>query len=611
MKNFFNDVLNEVELRYGDKVTLTDSKELSIFREVLLEYEKGILGRNIEKAKRRLARVKPKADVVDDVVEVVDLMKQIYSDVELYSNSKDSLLLIEEGYRKGAIYNAPGNIGSAFNETLSNEGVMILNHHELTLNQLALVLYYRTVNSELGKQQKDTPRMGIEIPNEIPRVTQNLYISSYLAAKSSMAKFNRSCVGTKKLQDTLGFEMESRTVFGGSVGDLETLTENIISAHNCYIYDNDLDKIVSIPRLQMMKWAKSAGSGKNSGDTVVLVTDVDGNILYDGWSDKKTLDDIQSNGTLNDDFTKMLSRVSKLFESSMIDNSQLKLANEIITRYQSNVAIKEEEYKNAALGEARYIQLLSNQQKNIIALWMDMQESWYRKNGTENHIHTARTKDGFENETNRKYLEYLITDGVTKSANRAKVVNRIALMERAWLSRNKQVIPDTLDTKGIVSITRNAVMDIHSEVLSKLNTIPVNKNPLGKLLSFYDTIDFLHINKIEVPSSPTDYIQFLKRNTNLIMQGISITPDVIKTSLGMTDIQNYINDFKFDSVERIMYDNKNKYVTGKVIQYYTISPTGERKNIANKTYRSKQGFAGKTSNTIKWSSDIQKLFKNY
>ena len=54
----------------------------------------------------------------------------------------------------------------------------------------------------------------------------------------------------------------------------------------------------------MLEWIESGGGGENAADTAVISVDKDGNLLYDGWSDKKAFSDIQGNSTLNDDYTK-------------------------------------------------------------------------------------------------------------------------------------------------------------------------------------------------------------------------------------------------------------------------------------------------------------------
>lgn len=613
MKTFFNDVLNELEKRYSGTLTLDTIEEKELLKSILLDFESGILGTKFNLAQKRSARKKPTV-ILEQEETPVDLLQKYYSKQKLHLDSKDAQQLIELGFRKGATYNAPGNAGGAFNETISNEGVILIDKFDLSLKDLALVLYYRTLNTELGKQQKEYPRNGIEIPHEVSRIHQDLYVGSYLAAKSAMAKYNRSIIGTKMLEKTCGFEIASRMAYGGSAGDLKTLSDKIISANVCYIYDADLNKVVEIPRLIMLTWAMAAGSKVNSGDTVVLVSDEAGNILYDGWSDKKALNDIQSNGTLNDDFTKIINRITGFHNLGMLSLEHAKSTIDMTDKYQNDVIEIEAGYKNAAIGEATYFLTLPEKDKEIISIWMDIQESFYKRNKTSNHVENSKKSDGFAGSTNIDYLDYLMNEGVHKSATRCKVINRIAFMDRLWFKRNKKDIPFELNTQGIVSIARESAMSKHTECVNKLNEYTIDYHgsilSLGDVLSFYDVIDMLQILKIETPESDTDYNQFLKRNTNLIMGGIRITPDLIKVSLDISTLKNYIINCKLVSEERTMYDKTNTFVTGKVIRLSSIDPSGNKKCIGDKVYRSKQGFSGKTDNTMKWSSEIQESFRN-
>ena len=66
--------------------------------------------------------------------------------------------------------------------------------------------------------------------------------------------------------------------------------------------------------------------------------------------------------------------------------------------------------------------------------------------------------------------------------------------------------------------------------------------------------------------------------------------------------------FRSIVVDRMMYDVKKKYVTGKVTQFIGVNPEGTSQTIGEKIYRSKQGMAGKTCNTVKWSTEVQSQF---
>ena len=102
--------------------------------------------------------------------------------------------------------------------------------------------------------------------------------------------------------------------------DLDNLSNEIDSANKVFIHDAGTNKVYEIPKDVMKEWVAGSGGGENASDTAVLTKDENGNIIYDGWSDKKGLSDIQGNSTLNDDFSKADERVDILTESGKVDS---------------------------------------------------------------------------------------------------------------------------------------------------------------------------------------------------------------------------------------------------------------------------------------------------
>ena len=133
---------------------------------------------------------------------------------------------------------------------------------------------------------------------------------------------------------------------------------------------------------------------------------------------------------------------------------------------------------------------------------------------------------------------------------------------------------------------------------------------VGDLLGFQETIDFLHIDKIEEPQSDGDYKAILKRNTQLVMAGVAVPPKNLKECLEVENLTDYEDNFEVITEEEIVKDAETKqYTTGKVVYIYALSKDGkEKRYVAKKVYRSKDGATGKTSNTIEWSTDMQKCF---
>ena len=88
----------------------------------------------------------------------------------------------------------------------------------------------------------------------------------------------------------------------------------------------------------------SSGGGENAADTAVISKDKNGNLIYDGWSDKKGFLIVQGNSTLNDDYTKQTKNVDKLKEFGRVDDKTAEAAISIIEESQKKSAEIEKNY---------------------------------------------------------------------------------------------------------------------------------------------------------------------------------------------------------------------------------------------------------------------------
>ena len=131
---------------------------------------------------------------------------------------------------------------------------------------------------------------------------------------------------------------------------------------------------------------------------------------------------------------------------------------------------------------------------------------------------------------------------------------------------------------------------------------------LGDLLAFQDARDLLHLDKIDKPTGPNDIRQIMRRNTQLAMEGIAITPKKLKGCLGVNNTTELEDDFELTFKERYTYDKDGVKVTGKVVYIYAINKDGELEEIAQKVFRPKQGPTAPTANTVTWSEKMQKCF---
>lgn len=581
------------------------------------------------------------------------LSKSVYGEdlnSPVLHNSHNSNQLINNGYEEGKYYTAPGNAGSAFNETFSNEVVKIVEKYpDLTEEQLTSILYRRFGDTALARQQSKTSitspvkkRTGV-VPEG---VNGDIWKSFTIAARSGMEKSKRANEGKKAAQTQVAFGSTTTTMsFGGTsynegkkdtktgelkpdsktpdgvVTDLDALKNEIDNATTCYVYDRGTGRVVKIPNEVLKEWVDNSGAGENAADTVVITKDENGNLIFDGWSDKKSLQDLQGNSTLNDDYTKQLKNLDELEKSGKIDKQTSETARNIIDESKRKSEEIEKNYKNAPRKELEYYSKLSGEQREEVLKLIEQEDKRYQADNTKNHVREAMDKFGVK--TYGELLDKLIelnNDGKdrTPSNNQMKIVNRTAQLLRDKFKKDGENVPPGLDTRRILSDARKQALDLQRETVDKLNehsgkTKSGKTKRLGDILGFQETVDFLHIDKIETPTSDNDHKAFLKRNTELIMAGVTVTSENLRKCLGVKDLSDYEDNFEVITQEEFIKAREkdasgNEIISGKTVLIYAVDKDNNKTYVGEKTYRSKDGPTGKTSNTIKWSKEMQTCF---
>ena len=552
-----------------------------------------------------------------------EVSKKLYGENgkgDLLQDSKTTEQALEFGYVKGKDWVAPGNAGSNFNENMSNEGALILQEEDLSEDELAEVLFNRVKDTKLGKQQKKTSVQSPHnkdtgnVPNDLSPKEKDLYRSCIIAARSAKEKNSRA----KRGQKAVGIENAKIKTFGGTVSDLNNLKEEVNKAEKILVLDEETGKVVEIPKQVMLDWIDSSGGGENAADTAVISVDDNGNLLYDGWSDKKNFNDIQGNSTLNDDYTKQDRNIDNLLENDRIDESTAKQAKDIVKDAQAKSKKIEDNYKKAPLKEAQVFATYQGEDRERIIQHLKDQSAKYDNDKTTNYIKKLMgpPKAGYGVNTHEELLDKLIEESENGSPNatKLKVINRVADSERAYLKEKNGEIPPELDTKIILSNARDEALNLQRDTVDKLNNLTAkSKNGkekrLGDLLGFQETIDFLHLDKIETPKNDDDSKAYLKRNTHLCMAGVNVPPKSLKECMNVNDLSEAEDNFEVVTDERIMKDRgTGKYTTGKVVYIYAINKNNERTFIGEKVFRSREGATGKTNNDIKWSKEMQDCF---
>jgi hypothetical protein len=576
---------------------------------------------------------------------------------KLLQTSKTTQNALDNGYVEGAEWVAPGNAGSNFNENMSNEGVMILNHYpDADEETIARILFNRVKGTKLASQQKDVSigsEIGLNIPSDISKEDRELYKNCIITARSAKAKKERSEEGINQTRKQKGFGKKTENhVFGGTKSDLRDCEEVLSNANKVYVYDQGTGEVYEIPKEVIIKWLNSGGGGENAADTVVLTTDEKGNVIYDGWSDKKTLKDIQGNSSLNDDYTKSMTRLREMVESKKIKDTDVPRAMEILSEDQKTIRTIESGFKNIASIQSEYFLKTKNIDKIEEETLKDSKTSKHFKNfknkvnqvlsdkaGNDAKSTAIRNqllppKKGEKPEEYRErfsewlkknkskveessYLKLMCQLGKNNpdalSADDRKVIERSSAREKEKYKKSGKPVPSALDTDETLSKLRKKSLDLQTRTFKKLNEIEaVNQNgkkkKLGDILGYHDAKDLLHLDKIDEPESKTDYRQILRRNTQIVMEGIPVQPDTIKECIGASTGKELEDNFELLFEERYQRDKDSGRITGKVVYVYAFDKGGKKKRIAEKVYRPKQGQYAPTANTVQWSTDMQKCF---
>ena len=578
-------------------------------------------------------------DSTQSIAKQKEVTKALYGDGNggLLQGSTTSQQALDNGYVEGAAWVAPGNAGSNFNENMSNEGVKILEKYpDLDEETLGRILYEKTKNTKLGLQQKDVS-IGSDNKIGIPSDIENkeIYRNCIVVARSAKSKASRATIGADRATQEGKFgKKRTKQVFGGTKEDLARCEETINKARKLFIYDAETDSVYEMPKDVMLDWVKSSGGGENAADTATLTLDEKGNAIYDGWSDKKTLKDIQGNSTLVDDYTKSEERLGNLVSSGQLDEKTANKAKLLLLKDKQTIREIEAGLKDISIQQATHFLTLkpkeldtlgdtaaksaetkkhfANFRKSVDAVLSGSAKGGKKTNAILDGIKLLGKKGKLSNGDYFKIMNSVGKAGMLSGDDR-KVIERIANAEKGKYKAAKKPLPAGLDTDLGLSELRKKSLGIQTDTFKNLNKLTGKSSTgktkkLGDLLAFDDAKGLLHLDKIDAPKNEKDYNQILKRNTQLAMEGIAVPPKTIKECLGVGNTKELEDSFELSFVERYTYDKDNVRVTGKVVYVYAINKAGKKEEIAQKVYRPKQGPTAPTANTVTWSAGMQKCF---
>ena len=593
----------------------------------------------------------PKEKVDTDVAEIVT---SLYGEGKggplLQGENSDAQKSLDLGYVRGADHVAPGNASSNFNENISNEGVFILDKYpELSETELAEILYQRTSGSTLASQvNRISPVRKISYPDGLNKEEKDVYSACVVAARSAIAKSRRSSIELEGVsEDTFGSN-RTNVSFGGTANDLKLLSEKLESGNNIYVYD-EVFGLVSVPKEDILEWVSISGGGENAADTAVLTIDENNNILYQGWSDKTSMTDVQANSTLYSEINTIRTTLPELRRNNRLSRESARDAYGAVVEYLRNVKDIEDGYADISKINAEYFLNADETRLSELANLADesssttkhfnnfkyavnkaldptvkggkagIEDVYPKESGESDDEYYERLRSKAESEGNAFYLRTLseLAKSGKTTKNDNKVIIRLADAERSRFKKAKEELPETLDTRKALSAMRKKSIDSQQEMYKKLDGIPAvsrtgKEKTLGEILGARDSIEYFHLDKIDSPKDSSDTRQLLKRNTQLVMEGQPITPENIKDCLQVSSTAELEDQFKLVFDERYTYKDppKNTIISGKVVVIYALDSEGGTVEVGFKEFRSKSGDTGKTETTIKWSKDMRDCFSS-
>ena len=507
---------------------------------------------------------------------------------------------------------APGGAGSAFNEIMSGEGVRILEENpNMTEEELAREMYNKTKNTALGKEQKATVGIGKkDTPTDIEN--SKLWSKCLVSARSAKKKYERTQKRIKNLQKQNKFgEPKKTSTFYGAQSSINSQVSMVEKANTVLLPNGQ-----EVKKEDAIDFIKAGGGGMNPSDTATFVEDENGNLLIQFHSDKTTTNDIQDNSTL--------SQEGENYKKYIDDNNNLtedekQNAKSIIDEYANQMSEIEENYNNQAVPVAEALLEQSPEkvsevlqtnpqgaQKNIRKSLFGTKEKPPTNKKFEKYLPEGKTlEDELSVEEQYDMVLKYASDGNKLTNEVTKSINKVALSYQ-------EKYPDTkgLDVKKNLSEQRERVVNLQRERLNKLNE---SKSGLGTSMEAKEAARAFHLSMMDYP--PKEYEEgnpnsMMGVALDVNMGGNIVNGEVLRDCLGVKNSKEFEEDFELEETDELQYADKEKtIVTGKKVYTYVIDKEGKKTEVGFKTYRSKNGAAGKTDNTMTYSTDMQKCFK--
>jgi len=502
---------------------------------------------------------------------------------------------------------APGGAGSAFNEIMSGEGVHILEENpDMTDEELAMKLYEMSEETELGKEQKGTKGILKKDMPEGFEGNEKLYSKCLVSARSARKKHERTQERIKNLQEQNKFgEPQKTSTFYGAQSSIDAQIQMIEGANTILTPKGRVVK-----KEDAIAFVKAGGGGMNPSDTATFVVDENGTLLIQFHSDKTTTGDIQDNSTL----IKEGENYKGYLEDEDLSEEERQQANDLIDDYSKKITEIEDNYNKQAIPIAQRLEEFPiEDQVKIIeddkgTIKQNIDAALFGAKGIkskyEQHLN-GRDPEKLSLQEKYEIIRKHVSSGQGIGSD-TKVINKVG---EALRKQNPDL--EGLNVKKNLSDQREKVVGLQRERVNKLNEI---KPGLGISMEANEAERAFHLKMMDYP--PKEYEEgnpesLMGETLDVNMGGNIVNGEVLKNCLDVENTEEFKERFRLVEDDELTYSQDDPtIVTGKNVFTYAIdTETGERIDIGFKTYRSKDGAAGKTNNTMTYSTEMQNCFE--
>jgi hypothetical protein len=546
---------------------------------------------------------------------------------------------------------AKGSAGSAFGEIVSGQGVKMLFNENKTAEELAEDMYQQFGETKLAEEQSETSLPKSAYPDHINDAVSKAigngtkkkpeFPDDYKKAMKEKAKYSKCIIAARsaKVKHKNAVDAAEKAKEAGNYGTTERVEDFYGADDSMKAMTDELDKAkangkkvqVVIPPSETpilvdpddLKDFIQDGpnDGYNASDTAIFTFDEEGNVICHFDSDKIDVNNIQDNSTI----IKEGKAFEEHIEKSDLPEETKKECVKVITDINNQITEIEDNYKKQAIPIADV--LVNEVGIDKLTEVADTFDDTLNRPKTGNIDSAMFSKKG---ELREEYKEYLPKDADPDNLTTAQKIEAITKKVAAGKGSTSDVkvvqklglaiqdkYPDQkgVDVKKNISEMRKKVVNLQRErveLLNKKGSVEVDGTPIpvGDYVESQEAVRGLSLYLMDEIQYEEGNAKSLKGIVKKNMGGVEVTGKELRKCIGVKNSKDFQKRFEAREREKLQTDKKGN-ITGKEVFAYFVNPeTGEEIEIGSKHYRSKGGSTDKTSNTLKFSPDLQKCFKS-